>query len=547
VEAGELARGRKSFSECRWADAQAALSAADGQEALGAEDLELLARSAYMLGDDAEYREHLERAHDRHREAGDVPRAARCAFWSGHNLLFRGERVHAAGWFGRAQRLVDADARDCVERGYLLIPRWLAQMAGDDWQGGLETAAAAAAIGERFGDRDLVWLARDEQSRALLNLGRVQEGLLLADEVLIAAQELSPIVAGIVYCNTVAFCQSAYQVRHAQAWTEALNSWCERQPAMVAHMGLCLVHRAEVMRLHGEWAGALEEVTRATDRFTAGVLNELACGRAHYERGEVYRLRGAFSQAEAAYRAASRCGHEPQPGLALLRLGTGDAAAAAAAIRRAIGETTKPLQRARLLPAYVEIMLATAELERARGACAELEQLAGIHPSEALRAMADQAEGSARLNAGEPEAALPTLRAAAAGWRSLGARHEAARARELLGRACRDVGDEDSAALEFEAALEDFVALGAAPDAERVRALLAPTAGAPDAHGLSQRELEVLRLLAAGNSNRDIAATLVISEHTVARHLQNIYGKLGVSTRTAAGAFAYEHHLIGPN
>jgi DNA-binding NarL/FixJ family response regulator len=497
-----------------------------------------------MLGRDDEYRDGLERAFDQHRESGDAQRAARCAFWIGHNLLFRGDSVRAAGWFGRAERLIDADGRDCVERGYLLIPLWLGQMARDEWQAGYDTAAAAAEIAERFADADLVWLARDEQSRALLNLGRVQEALRLADEVLLAAPDLSPVVSGILYCNTVAFCQSAYQLRHAQAWTEALTTWCEERPGMVAHMGLCLVHRAQVMRLHGDWTGALDEVTRAADRFTDGVLNELACGSAHYEQGEVHRLRGTAREAETAYRAASQCGHEPQPGLALLRLATGDTAAAAAAIRRAVAETTKPLRRARLLPAYVEIMVAAGELERARGACADLEELAGAHASEALAAMADHAHGAVLLAVGEPGAALARLRAAADGWRSLDARYELARARELLGLACRGMSDEDSAALELEAALEAFEQLGAAPDARRVRTQLRATT---DVHGLSERELEVLRLVAAGDSNRDIATALVISEHTVARHLQNIYAKLGVSSRTAAGAFAYEHHLTGPN
>ncbi len=244
-----------------WKDAWEALAAADRLSPLGADDLELMARAAYMLGDDAGYVGGLERAHQLHAAAGDAPRAARSAFWIGHNHLFRGDVVSATGWFGRAQRCLDREEEDCVERGYLLIPVWLQQMATGAWESGYETAAAAADIGERFGDADLVWLARDEQGRALLNCGRVDEGLRLVDEVLIAATagELSPIVTGIVYCNTVAFCQATYQLRHAQAWTDALTRWCERQPDMVAHMGLCLVHRAEVMHAQGAWSEALAE------------------------------------------------------------------------------------------------------------------------------------------------------------------------------------------------------------------------------------------------------------------------------------------------
>ena len=186
------------------------------------------------------------------------------------------------------------------------------------------------------------------------------------DEVLVAATagELSPIVTGIVYCNTIAFCRDVYELRHAREWTEALTRWCDEQPEMVAHNGLCLVHRAEIMQLQGAWDDALEEARRAAERFTRGVLNQLACGKALYRQGEVHRLRGEFAAAEEAYREASRCGCEPQPGLALLRLAQGKATAAAAAIRRAVGEATQPLARAALLPAYVEIMLAVGELER---------------------------------------------------------------------------------------------------------------------------------------------------------------------------------------
>jgi tetratricopeptide (TPR) repeat protein len=280
--------------------------------------------------------------------------------------LFRGDAVQASGWFGRAERLLETADQDCVERGYLLIPLWLKQMASGDHAAGNTTAAEAAEIGERFGDADLMWLASDDQGRALVNQGRVEEGLRLVDGVLVAALagELSPLITGIVYCNTIALCQDAYELRHAREWTEALTRWCERQPEMVAHNGLCLVHRAEIMQLQGAWDDALAEATRAAERFTQCVLNQLACGTAHYREGELRRLRGDFGAAEAAYREASRCGVEPQPGLALLRVAQDRVDTAAAWIRRAVGETTRPLKRVALLPAYVEIMLAVGERGR---------------------------------------------------------------------------------------------------------------------------------------------------------------------------------------
>ena len=378
-----------------------------------------------------------------------------------------------------------------------------------------------------------------------MNQGRVEEGLRLVDEVLVAAMagELSPLVTGIIYCNTIAFCQDAYELRHAREWTEALTGWCERQPEMVAHNGLCLVHRAEIMQLQGAWSDALEEARRAAERFTAGVLNQLACGKAHYREGEVHRLRGEFGPAEEAYRQASRCGFEPQPGLALLRLAQDETEKAAAAIRRAVGETTRPLGRAALLPAYVEIMLAVQEQDRARAGSEELDEIAETHASDALRAMSAHARGAVCLAEGDAQEALVALRRAAEIWQRLGAPYESARARVLVGVACETLGDVDATALEMEAARGVFAQLGAAPDLERVGAQPAAGGGA-DAHGLTGRELEVLRLVAAGRSNRAIAEELVISEHTVARHLQNIFAKLGVSSRTAAGAFAFEHDLV---
>ena len=538
----KLQRGRESYAERAWVKAHEALTAADDAECLDAPDLELLARSAYMRGWDEEYVGALERAHDGHLKAGEPLRAVRCAFWIGHNMLFRGENARARGWFARAQRQLERDGRDCVERGWLLAPVWLQQMGAGDWEAGHATAAEAAAIGERFGDTDLVWLARDEQGRALVKQGRVEDGLRLVDEAFVVATagELTPLITGIVYCNTIAFCRDAYEIGHAREWTDALTRWCASQPEMVAHNGLCLVHRAEIMQFQGAWADALAEAQRAAERFTAGVLNEIACGMAFYRQGEIHRLRGELNAAESVFREASRRGCEPQPGLALVRLAQGKADAAAAAIRRAVGETTEPLKRAALLPAYVEIMLEVGDVETARSAWRQLEELAQRQGSDALHAMSSYARAAVARADDDPEAGLVAARRAAELWRALRAPYDAARARVLLGLACRAVGDEDTADLELHAASDAFAQLGAAGD---LATLDPPTRHATigEQHRLTARELEVLLLVATGKTNREIASVLIISERTVARHLQNIFAKLGVSSRTAASAFTFEH------
>jgi DNA-binding CsgD family transcriptional regulator len=453
--------------------------------------------------------------------------------------------ARATGWFGRAQRLLEREERDCVERGYLLVPVLLRHVATGDWEAAAGTAAEAAEIGERFGDADLLALAVHEQGHALVRQGRVEEGLGLLDEAMVAATagELSPIVTGLVYCSVIAYCQELYELRRAQEWTDALTRWCEQQPDMVAHTGRCLMHRAEIMELQGAWRDALEEARRAVERLAQGALNQVAAGHALYRQGEIHRLRGKLAAAEEAYREASRCGCEPQPGLALLRLAEGNDDAAAAAIRRVVGETTEQLKRAGLLPAYVEIMLALGDVEEAHSACRELEEISARYGSTVLGAMSAQARGAVALAQGDARAALVALRRAWQVWQELEAPHEVARVRVLLGLACRALGDDDTATLELEAARGVFAQLGAAPDLVRVDSLIR-RAPPIDAHRLTTRELQVLRLVAAGKTNRAIAADLVVSERTVDRHVSNIFTKLGMSSRAAATAYAYEHQLV---
>ena len=543
--AGELERGRAAYGKRAWADAHRLLSRADGAVPLDARDLELAATAAYMLGHEDEWTALLERAHQTHLDAGEPLRAVRCAFWVGTHLAIRGETARATGWLGRAQRLIDREERDCVERGYLLLPVMFRHEAAGDYAAAAEAAGGAAEVAQRFDDADLFALAVHAQGQMLIKGGRVGGGLALLDEAMVAVtggEELSPIVAGLVYCGVIQACQQVYELRRAKEWTAALTRWCDRQQDLVAFTGRCLTHRAEIMQAQGAWPEALAEARQAGRRLKeAGNLP--AAGLAFYRQAELHRLQGELAAAEGAYEEASRCGWEPQPGLALLRLVQGRRDAAGSSIRRALGEATEEMKRAGLLPASVEIMLASGDRDEARRAAHELDTIAERHESVMLDALAAHARGAVLLADGDAQAALVALRRAAQTWRELDAPYDVARARVLVAEACRALGDGDAATLELEAARDTFRELTAAPDLADVESLIRrPRSGA--AHGLTARELQIIRLVASGKSNREIASALVISEHTVARHLQNIFTKLRISSRTAATAFAFEHDLL---
>jgi DNA-binding CsgD family transcriptional regulator len=532
----ELERGREAYARRAWLEAHDLLTRAQEQEPLDGWDLELLATTAFMLGRDEDSIAWLERAHHRYLDGDQTHRAVRCATWIGLHLALRGQVGPATGWLGRAQRLLGQEG-ESAEHGYLLLPAVFQHEVAGDFAAAATVAGEAVRLGERFGDRDLFALAIQAQGSMLIKDGCLREGLALLDEGMVAvtAEELSPIVTGIVYCGVILACQEVYEVRRAREWTRALEDWWALQPDMVAFTGRCLVHRAEVLQLDGAWRDALEEARRAGERFME--TGNPAAGLACYRQGELLRLQGEFAAAEEAYKKASSFGWEPQPGLAQLRLAQGRFEAASAAIRRAAAAASLPLDRARLLPAFVEIMLAVGETESARSACLELQELQRDFDIAMLVALVAHAKGAVHLAQGNAQAALVELRRALENWQTLEAPYEIARTRALVGEACGLLGDEEAAELALDAAREIFEGLGAKPD-------LARLAVSTDPHGLSRRELEVLRLVAAGKTNREIAAALVISEHTVARHVQNIFGKVGVSTRSAATAFAFEHDLV---
>ncbi len=540
----ELSKGREHYAARAWRDAVDTLGRADERLPLELEDLWRLALAASLCGREAEGFAALERIYqaqvDQHPEV-----AFRAAFWLGFRLINMQEQSRGQAWLGRAERCAARLPQPCVESGYMEIPRVREHFFAGKYAEALELATRAAELGSTLGDRDLGAFARNLQGRVLLRQGARDAGLKLLDEAMLAvtAGELAPNITGLIYCSAIESCQAVFEVERGREWTESLRGWCDAQPQLRAFSGACMVSRAEILELAGRWPEALEEARRATKELFEA-FGARAAGEALYRQAEIHRLRGELDEAEARYGDASQSGRDPQPGLALLRLAQGRTDVAVQALRRAVAAATLPLARARLLPALVEVLLTVGHVEEARAAMTELESIATTFGAEALGALAARARGAVELAGGDAAAAVRPLRQAFESLQRLGAPYLAAQARALLACAYQALDDEDGARLEMAAARSVFDQLGALTDVQVVDRRAEIGSAKPSVSGLSARELEVLRLVASGKTNRLIAAQLCLSEKTVDRHVSNILAKLNVASRSGATAFAYENKLV---
>lgn len=535
--ATHLGQARDLHAQSRWADACEQFAAADRSEPLHADDLERYAEAAQILGRGDEAIQLLRRAFNSRIAAGERDRAITSAFWLFQALIVNAEFSRASGWAAQVRRSVPD-----VNHGWLLFTQAYFLIASAEFDQAAQLLARAAEDGSRRGETDLLAFATTVWGRALIKAGRLPEGLSRLDEAMVPVAELktSPRATSMLYCSAIATCHEAREFGRAREWTHALGAWLDSLPRLGgAYFGNCRIYRAYLMCLRGSWQEALEEVAFVCDDLS-GDYGQLVAGHAHYRLAEIHRLLGN-PEAEAGYRRAAELGGPTQPGLSLLRLTQGEVDKAVLGIRRALAETPAQLDRLDLLTAAVTIMLAAGDIDSARQATAELAGIAAVYPTAGVQAELAAARGAVALSEGDPAAALPLLRSASRGWREIDVPHAVATVSVLLGLACRAVGDEDAAQLELESARSTFVRLGARPDLQRAEELLRP-AEVPGP--LSAREIEVLRLVAAGKTNHAIATELFVSERTVHRHVSNIFDKLGVRSRTAAASYAIQHHLV---
>ena len=426
---------------------------------------------------------------------------------------------------------------------YLLLPQIQMHRSKGAFDAALDAANRAIETGQREDEPDLVALARCLKGGILLGLGRIAEGLAPIDETMLLASDgrLSPLVCAVVYCDVISACCRAQEMVRAREWTAELTAWCVRNPQARAFNGQCLVHRAEIMQLEGDWAGALEEAREASAHLE-GTNERTAMASAAYRRGEICRLQGRVAEAEEHYRGASDLGRDPQPGLALLLLAEGESNDAGAMILRAVETAADDLlAQAALLPACVEILVAAGALDRAAEAVGRLRGIAEKFDTEMLAILVDQAQGSLDCATGNTGAAIALLSKVRNFWADLGAPYLAARLRTVIAGGYAALGDAESAQIEMTAAEEVFRRLGAEPDLAAVRAFRRGDGGR---NLLTPREREVLARLAEGLTNRETAEAMSLSAKTVNRHVENIFNKIGVSSRAAAVAKAIKAGLL---
>ncbi|MFL5768148.1 MAG: adenylate/guanylate cyclase domain-containing protein [Actinomycetota bacterium] len=472
--------GRDALARFAWDEAFETLVQADREHPFDAEGLALLADAAWYASKPDAVIEAFERASHAYVEEGDNAAAAMMALRVAEQYAVRQGMPLAGAWMARAQELCGSDT-DCVAFGYLSYFGGVTAHGMRNYEEAVVAFDRALASAEKLRDRDLRARALYDKGHALCWQGKHAEGFALMDQAMADAVsgDLGPMAAGYVYCGMIDVCIHFEEYQRASGWTEATARLCERM-SIPGFTGLCRLHRAELLQLHGSLSDAEEQSRRASDELPRSNFL-FGLGLAAYRVGEIRRRVGDLVSAEEAYAKAHEFGLGTEPGTSLLRLAQGKPDAAASGIRRALSEADEPLERFRLRAAEALIALAAPDLERAREASAELDEIASSFEATAVQAEASRVRGALLLVEGDAEAALRELGRARDGWGEVGAPFELAEVRTLIGRAHTAVGENDAAVLELRTAFTAFEDVGATTAAESVSDLLAELSVSADA------------------------------------------------------------------
>lgn len=538
TESTQPRRAAEPTTDRAWEEVYRRLSGTDPAR-LSPEELDDLGESAWWLCHTEEALEIKQRAYVGHVERGSDSAAAMTAWWLSYGHLYWGQRSQASGWLRRMRRHVEAKPEEGVEAAYLSFAVADAALQRGDLDEAESEAGRAVGLGQRLDCPDAVAMGLQVQGRTLGKRGRVAEGFDLLDEAMtfVVAEQISDLLVGSVYCSVIHTCRDFADLERAVEWTESMRSWYEALPTTTPYHGLCRVYRGEVLGLRGMWSQAETELRDASDVLLR--LRPRAAAEALYALGELSVRRGELADAERSFTRSQELGRDPQPGRALLLLAQGRSDEAHDVLQTSLAQPPRDaFLLARLLGVQVEVAISNGEVEAARDAAAGLRVIAGELGGKALDAAASFAGGLVQVASGDLHAGAALLRHSSVVWSELGVPYEEGRARRFLGETLMRVGDDGGGTAELEAARVLFRRVGALRELHQVGKMLGEFPS-----GLTAREVEVLRLVAAGMTNREIGRTLVISEHTVRRHIQNIFSKIGVSSRTAATAYAFQHGL----
>jgi LuxR family transcriptional regulator, maltose regulon positive regulatory protein len=550
VEAGLEALGRGAWEEARSAF-ERSLRADESPEAL-----EGLGMAAWWLEDDGTVIDARRRAFRLYQDRGDRRGAARVvATGLALDHYFRGEHAVANGWIRRAHRLLEG-IEQCPELGWLAIfEAHMALRVDHDPATAQELSAQAVALGRSLGNIDLEMLALAYEGCALVDQGKIAEGMHCLDEAAAAAVagEMSHLYAiSMTYCCLIYSCERVRDFHRVAQWCAKLKELCERWSYRMK-LSICRTYYASTLIWRGAWTEAEVELEEATGALERTRPAQAADGLVRL--AELRRRQGRFEEvALLLEKAASHpfrmlAGHLAILGRAAMALDRGDAATAADLAERFLRAITKEdrLERAVGLEVLLRARLALGAHAEAEKALDELRSIASIVDTEAMRGSGLFADGLVAAAARDYKAAKGYFEDAVYLFGRSDAPFETASARLELARCLFALGQSEAAELQAQDARESFEILGAAAEAERAAALLRElerVSETPDLAGLSRREVEVLRLVAQGLSNQEIAAHLVLSRHTVHRHVSSILAKLALPSRAAAAAYAAQKGLL---